>query len=68
MVSAVSRGRIRAFEPRIRALAKRRRVALGGAGARDEDANTLGVLVLTGDPVSEAERITRGWTDGVDRR
>ena len=56
----------------IRTLAKRRRVALGGAGAREEDAKTLGVLALTGDPVSEAERITSEWPAGLipapDRR
>ena len=46
VLSAVSRKRIRAFEARIRTLAKQRRVALGGAGARDEDAKALGVLVV----------------------
>ena len=61
VLSAVSRKRIRTFEARIRTLAKRHRVALGGAGARDEDAKTLGVFVLTGDPVSAAERITSAW-------
>ncbi len=62
VLSAVSRERIRSSEARIGTLAKRRRVALGGAGAGDEDATTLGVLALTGDPVSEAERITAEWT------
>ena len=61
VLSAVSRRRIRTFEARIRTLAKRHRVALGGAGARDEDAKTLGVFVLTGDPVSAAKRITSAW-------
>ena len=68
VLSAVSRNRIRSSEDRIRTLANGRRVALGGAGARDEDAETLGVLALTGDPVSEAERITRGWSDRGDKR
>ena len=61
VLSAVSRRRIRSFEAPIRTLAKRHRVALGGAGARDEDAKTLGVFVLTDDPVSAAERITSAW-------
>ena len=61
VLSAVSPRRVRALEARIRALAKRRRVALGGAGTRDDDAGALGVLALTGDPVSEAERVTAEW-------
>jgi DNA-binding transcriptional MerR regulator len=68
VLSAVSRSRIRSFDASIGALAKRRRVALGGAGARDDDAKRLGVLALTGDPVSEAERITREWSDRGDKR
>jgi MerR family transcriptional regulator, light-induced transcriptional regulator len=67
VLSAVSRSRIRSSEVPIRALAEHRRLALGGAGARDDDAK-LGVLVLTGDPVSEAERITVGWPDRVEKR
>jgi len=63
VLAAVSRERIRSSEARIGTLAKGRRVALGGAGAADEHAQTLGVLALTGDPVSEAERITSGWAD-----
>ena len=61
VLSAVSHKRIGALEARIRTLAKRRRVALGGAGTRDGDAGALGVLALTGDPVSEAERVTAEW-------
>jgi MerR family transcriptional regulator, light-induced transcriptional regulator len=64
VLAAVSRERIRSSEARIATLAKRRRVALGGAGATDEYAKTLGVLALTGDPVSEAERITTRWAGG----
>lgn len=62
--AAVSRKRVRPLEGRIRALAKRHRVALGGRGAREEDADALGVLALTGDPVAEAERITAAWATG----
>jgi len=64
VLSAVAPKRIRALEGRIRALAKRRRVALGGAGTREDDAGALGVLALTGDPVSEAERVTAAWAPG----
>jgi DNA-binding transcriptional MerR regulator len=38
-------------------LARDHQVAVAGAGARDFDAGSSGVLVLTGDPVSEAERL-----------
>ena len=62
VLSAVTPKRIRALDAEIRALAKQRRVALGGAGTRDDDAGVLGVLALTGDPVSEAERVTAECT------
>ena len=61
VLSAVSRARIRSIATRIRKLAKRKQIALGGAGARDEDAKTLGAFALTDDPVSGAERITSAW-------
>ncbi|HVM56501.1 MAG TPA: MerR family transcriptional regulator [Gaiellaceae bacterium] len=61
VLSAVTPRRIRPLEARIRALAKHRRVALGGAGTREDDASALGVVALTGDPVSEAERVTAEW-------
>jgi DNA-binding transcriptional MerR regulator len=41
----------------LRALAERHRIALGGTGA-SEVAAPPGVIVLTGDPVAEAERVT----------
>jgi len=62
VLSAVTPKRVRALDAEIRALAKQRRVALGGAGTRDDDAGALGVLALTGDPVSEAERVTAECT------
>ena len=45
----------------LRELARRYRVALGGAGAADVDADELGVLTLPGDAVAEAERVTISW-------
>lgn len=57
-LSAVTAEPIRASLPHLRELASRYRVALGGAGAADVDADELGVLLLPGDAVAEAERIT----------
>jgi MerR family transcriptional regulator, light-induced transcriptional regulator len=45
--------------PRLRSLALRHRVALGGAGVSHAAADWPGVLLLGGDPVAEAERLTR---------
>ena len=57
-LSAVNSEPIRASLPHLRELARRYRVALGGAGAADVDADGLGVLILPGDAVAEAERVT----------
>ena len=61
VLSTVSAKRLRPLETRIRALAKHHRIALGGAGTRAADAGALGVTVLTGDPVSEADRVSAAW-------
>jgi DNA-binding transcriptional MerR regulator len=61
VLSAVSRKPIRAHAEKIRVLAAHHRVALGGAGAVDGDAEALGVTILTDDPVAGAERITSAW-------
>jgi DNA-binding transcriptional MerR regulator len=61
VLSAVSREPIRAFAAQIRQLAENHRVALGGAGATDEDEQALAVVFLGDDPVSGAERITNAW-------
>jgi MerR family transcriptional regulator, light-induced transcriptional regulator len=58
VLSAVSSEPIEASLPYLRDLAHRHRVALGGAGAADVDADELGVLTLAGDAVAEAERVT----------
>ncbi len=57
-LSAVNSEPIRASLPHLRELVRRYRVALGGAGAADLDADELGVLILPGDAVAEAERVT----------
>ena len=57
-LSAVTSEPIQASLPHLRDLARRYRVALGGAGAADVDADELGVLTLPGDAVAEAERVT----------
>jgi len=57
VLSAVDPERLRPVVEDLRGLAGRRRVALGGAAA--SGAGELdGVLLLTGDPIAEAERIT----------
>ena len=55
---AVTSEPIQASLPHLRDLARRYRVALGGAGAADVDADELGVLILPGNAVAEAERVT----------
>jgi DNA-binding transcriptional MerR regulator len=61
VLSAVSREPVRAFAGQIRQLAEKHQVALGGAGASDEDEQALGVVFLGDDPVSGADRITSRW-------
>ncbi|HEU5263431.1 MAG TPA: MerR family transcriptional regulator [Gaiellaceae bacterium] len=57
-LSAVTSEPIQASMAQLRELARRYRVALGGVGAADVDADELGVLTLPGDAVAEAERVT----------
>jgi methanogenic corrinoid protein MtbC1 len=58
VVHTVSAERVEPVAPALRELAARRPVALGGAAARDGVPGPEGVLLLTGDPIAEAERIT----------
>jgi DNA-binding transcriptional MerR regulator len=58
VLSAVSGERVRPLAPQLRALAAERRLALGGAAARDAGASVPGVVSLSGDPVAEADRLT----------
>ena len=47
------------FAAQLTALAQRAPLALAGAGATPQIAGTVGARLLTGDPVTEAERT--GW-------
>ena len=59
VLTAVTDERLRPLEDDLRALARQRRLAVGGGAAADESrADALGALVLSGDPVSEAARMT----------
>ena len=58
VVSAVARERVRAVRKELRDLAARWRVALGGAAAHGSVPESDGMLLLTGDPIAEATRIT----------
>ncbi len=57
VLNAVSRERVRPVLPQLRALARRHKLALGGAAAEDA-LEKDGILALTGDPTAEAARIT----------
>ena len=69
VLSAVTSDRVHAAVPQLQALASRYRVALGGDGVIGLDSSGLDVLVLAGDPVAEAARVTGlvGVANGVTR-
>jgi MerR family transcriptional regulator, light-induced transcriptional regulator len=69
VLSAVTSDRVHAALPQVQALASRYRVALGGDGVIGLDSSGLDVLVLAGDPVAEAARVTGlvGVANGVTR-
>jgi methanogenic corrinoid protein MtbC1 len=58
VVSSVAPERLRPLQRELRAIARRHRLALAGPGADGIDDRRLDALVLTGDPVYEAERLT----------
>lgn len=58
VLSAVTATRVREALPQLEGLASRHRVAVGGEGAADLDPTGTEVLVLAGDPVAEAERVS----------
>jgi DNA-binding transcriptional MerR regulator len=58
VLNAVSRERVRPVLPELRALARRHRVAVGGAAAEDRSLEKSGILTLTGDPTAEAARVS----------
>jgi MerR family transcriptional regulator, light-induced transcriptional regulator len=57
VLTAMSAQRLRPAVPALRALARDRRVALGGAAVADAGLEGSGVLALSGDPVAEAARL-----------
>lgn len=58
VVAATSRRRFRAAQPELTELARHVRVGLGGAGATEELARATGAILLEGDPVSAAARVS----------
>ena len=58
VLNAMSRERVRPALPKLRPLARRHRLALGGAAAEDDALKRTGILALTGDPMAEAARVT----------
>jgi DNA-binding transcriptional MerR regulator len=59
VLNAVSRERVRPVLPKLRALTRHHRVALGGGAADDRVHEKSGILALTGNPTAEAARVTR---------
>jgi methanogenic corrinoid protein MtbC1 len=57
VLSAATPDRVRDVAPRLRQLAKRYPLALGGSAAAGSDAARLGVLELASDPVAEAAQV-----------
>jgi methanogenic corrinoid protein MtbC1 len=58
VLSSTSDARTPSALPQLLELAGRYRVALGGAAAHINDSDMPGLLLLSGDPVTEAERVT----------
>jgi hypothetical protein len=58
VVTAVAHERLRPVVEQLRGLAARWRLALGGSAAANGVAGVDGVLVLRGDPIAEAARVT----------
>ena len=58
VLSSRSVGRVQAATSELQDLSRRYRLAVGGAGAETLNTVLHDVLALTGDPVSEAERVT----------
>jgi MerR family transcriptional regulator, light-induced transcriptional regulator len=58
VLNAVSRDRVRPILSDLRALARRHRVALGGAAAEDSTLEKGGILTLTGAPTAAAARVS----------
>jgi len=66
VLNAVSPERVRPVLPTLRELARRHRLALGGAAAQDATLDRSGILALTGDPTSEAASVSTLISSGHD--
>jgi MerR family transcriptional regulator, light-induced transcriptional regulator len=66
VLNAVSRERVRPVLPKLRSLARRHRLAIGGSAAEDETLEKEGILALTGHPTAEAARVTTLISSGHD--
>jgi methanogenic corrinoid protein MtbC1 len=60
VLSAATEDGVTAVAPELRELSLRYRVGVGGAGAVALDMDALGLLGLSGDPVTEAARVASG--------
>jgi DNA-binding transcriptional MerR regulator len=58
VLNAASRERVRPVLAKLRSLARRHRLALGGRAAEDGTLERSGILTLTGNPTAEAARVT----------
>jgi hypothetical protein len=57
VLHAATADRVRPAVDHLRALARRHRIALAGAGAATSVPESEGLLLLTGDPIAEAARV-----------
>ncbi|HEX5895456.1 MAG TPA: B12-binding domain-containing protein [Thermoleophilaceae bacterium] len=58
VISAAAQEHLAPLQSRLEELARTHRLAIAGAGASSLDSTPAGVLVLTGDPVTEAQRVS----------
>jgi MerR family transcriptional regulator, light-induced transcriptional regulator len=58
VLNAVSPERVPPVLPKLRSLARRHRLALGGRAAEDDSLEKSGILALAGEPTAEAARVT----------
>ena len=66
VLNAVSPERVGPVLPKLRALARRHRLALGGRAAEHDSLGSSGILALTGDPTAEAAHVTTLIPSGHD--
>jgi DNA-binding transcriptional MerR regulator len=66
VLNAASGERVRPVLPKLRSLARRHRLALGGRAAQDDTLERSGILALSGAPTAEAARVTTLVASGHD--